>query len=66
MTLLVTALAVLGLILLISWGKVNAFLAFLLVTLPTGFALGLSSVQVLGAVRKAWVFGCSKSASTSR
>ena len=52
MTLLVIALAVLALILLISWGKVNAFLAFLLVTLPAGFVLGLSSAQVLGAVQK--------------
>jgi len=52
MTLLVIALAVLTLILLISWGKVNAFLAFLLVTIPAGFALGLGSAQVLAAVQK--------------
>ncbi|TVT41945.1 gluconate transporter [Hymenobacter setariae] len=52
MTLLVILLAVLALILLISWGKVNAFLAFLLVTIPAGFALGLGSKQVLGAVQK--------------
>jgi Gnt-I system high-affinity gluconate transporter len=52
MTLLVILLAVLALIALISWGKVNAFLAFLLVTIPAGFALGLSTAQVLGAVQK--------------
>ena len=52
MTLLVILLAVLALIVLISWGKVNAFLAFLLVTIPTGFALGLSTAQALGAVQK--------------
>jgi Gnt-I system high-affinity gluconate transporter len=52
MTLLVILLAVLALIVLISWGKVNAFLAFLLVTIPAGFALGLGSKQVLGAVQK--------------
>jgi Gnt-I system high-affinity gluconate transporter len=52
MTLLVILLAVLALIALISWGKVNAFLAFLLVTIPAGFALGLGSKQVLGAVQK--------------
>ncbi|RZK63215.1 MAG: gluconate transporter [Hymenobacter sp.] len=52
MTLLVIALAVLALILLISWGKVNAFLAFLLVTLPAGLALGLGPAQVLAAVQK--------------
>lgn len=40
MTLLVILLAVLVLIVLISWGKTNAFLAFRLVTLPAGLALG--------------------------
>jgi Gnt-I system high-affinity gluconate transporter len=52
MTLLVILLAVLALIALISWGKVNAFLAFLLVTIPAGFALGLGAGQVLAAVQK--------------
>lgn len=52
MTLLIILLAVLALIGLISWGKVNTFLAFLLVTLPTGFALGLPTAQVLAAVQK--------------
>jgi Gnt-I system high-affinity gluconate transporter len=52
MTLLTILLAVLALIVLISWGKVNTFLAFLLVTLPTGFALGLPTTQVLAAVQK--------------
>ena len=52
MTLLIILLAVLALIVLISWGKVNTFLAFLLVTLPTGFALGLPTAQVLAAVQK--------------
>ncbi|GGF09572.1 gluconate:H+ symporter [Hymenobacter cavernae] len=52
MVLLVILLAVLALIALISWGKVNAFLAFLLITLPVGFALGLTSTQVLEAVQK--------------
>jgi Gnt-I system high-affinity gluconate transporter len=52
MTLLTILLAVLALIVLISWGKVNTFLAFLLVTLPTGFALGLPMAQVLAAVQK--------------
>ncbi|MGI4863741.1 MAG: gluconate:H+ symporter [Janthinobacterium lividum] len=52
MTLLVILLAVLALIVLISWGKVNAFLAFLLVTIPAGLALGLAPAQVLAAVQK--------------
>ncbi len=52
MTLLIILLAVLALIALSSWGKVNAFLAFMLVTIPAGLALGLSPPQVLAAVQK--------------
>ncbi|HEX8330854.1 MAG TPA: gluconate:H+ symporter [Hymenobacter sp.] len=52
MTLLIILLAVLALIVLNSWGKMNAFLAFLLVTIPAGLALGLSPPQVLAAVQK--------------
>ncbi|MVN75749.1 gluconate transporter [Hymenobacter sp. HMF4947] len=52
MTLLIILLAVLALIVLISWGKVNTFVAFLLVTIPVGFALGLPPTQVLSAVQK--------------
>ncbi|WP_133272264.1 gluconate:H+ symporter [Hymenobacter radiodurans] len=52
MTLLIILLTVLALIALINWGKVNAFLAFLLVTIPAGLALGLAPGQVLAAVQK--------------
>ena len=52
MTLPIVVLAVLALIVLSSWGKVNAFLAFLLVTIPAGLALGLPPAQVLAAVQK--------------
>ena len=52
MSLLIILLAVLALIGLISWGKVNAFLAFLLVTLPTGLALGLPPARLLAAVQR--------------
>ncbi|WP_375418364.1 gluconate:H+ symporter [uncultured Hymenobacter sp.] len=52
MTLLIILLAVLALIGLTTWGKVNAFLAFLLVTIPAGLALGLAPAQVLAAVQK--------------
>ena len=52
MTLLIILLAVLALIVLTTWGKVNAFLAFLLVTIPAGLALGLAPGQVLAAVQK--------------
>ena len=50
MVLIVIFLAVLALIGLINWGKVNAFLAFLLVALPVGFALGLPPDRLLVAV----------------
>ena len=52
MVLLIIALAVLLLVALTSWGKVNAFLAFLLVAIPTGLALGLPPARVLAAVQK--------------
>jgi Gnt-I system high-affinity gluconate transporter len=52
MTLLIIGLAVLALIVLSSWGKVNPFLAFLLVTIPAGLALGLPPAQVLAAMQK--------------
>ena len=52
MTLLIIGLAVLALIVLSSWGKVNPFLAFLLVTIPVGLALGLPPARVLAAVQK--------------
>jgi Gnt-I system high-affinity gluconate transporter len=47
---LIILLAVLALIALISWGKVQPFLAFLLVTLATGFALGLPASRLMAAV----------------
>ena len=50
MTLVIILLAVLALAGLISWGKVNAFLAFLLVTIPVGFALGLPPDRLLAAI----------------
>ena len=47
---LIILLAVLALIGLISWGKVQPFLAFLLVSLAAGFALGLPPARLLAAV----------------
>jgi Gnt-I system high-affinity gluconate transporter len=41
MTLLIIFLCIVALILLISWGKVNAFLAFLVVSVVTGLLLGI-------------------------
>jgi Gnt-I system high-affinity gluconate transporter len=43
-------LAVLALIGLISWGKVQPFLAFLLVALATGLALGLPAQRLMTAI----------------
>jgi Gnt-I system high-affinity gluconate transporter len=50
MTLLILLLAVLALIALINWGKVNAFLAFLLVSMGVGLALGLPPDKLLAAI----------------
>lgn len=47
---LIILLAVLALIGLISWGKVQPFLAFLLVALAAGFALGLPATRLMAAV----------------
>ncbi|TGE27198.1 gluconate:H+ symporter [Hymenobacter metallicola] len=50
MTFLILLLAVLALIGLISWGKVHAFLAFLLVSIGAGLALGLAPAKLLAAI----------------
>lgn len=50
MTSLLISLAVLALVGLISWGKVQPFLAFLLVTLGVGLALGLPPTRVMAAI----------------
>ncbi len=47
---LLILLAVLALVGLISWGKVQPFLAFLLVSLAVGFALGLPPARLLAAI----------------
>jgi Gnt-I system high-affinity gluconate transporter len=47
---LIILLAVFALIGLISWGKVQPFLAFLLVALAAGFALGLPTTRLMAAV----------------
>ena len=52
MTLLVVTLCILSLILLITWGKVNAFLAFLIVSIFTGLGLGIPIDKITGSVQK--------------
>lgn len=47
---LIILLAVLALVGLISWGKVQPFLAFLLVSLAVGFALGLPPARLMAAL----------------
>jgi len=47
---LIILLAVLALIGLISWGKVHAFLAFLVVSLGAGLALGVAPPQLVAAL----------------
>lgn len=43
---------IIALILLITWGKMNAFIAFLLVSLATGLALGIPLDKVSASVQK--------------
>jgi Gnt-I system high-affinity gluconate transporter len=52
MTLLIILGCILMLILLITWGKMNAFIAFLIVTIVTGLALGIPLNQISGSVQK--------------
>jgi Gnt-I system high-affinity gluconate transporter len=41
-----------GLILLISWGKINPFLSFLLVSIVAGLLLGIPFDKIIGSVQK--------------
>lgn len=52
MTVLVLFLAILGLVVLITWGKVHAFPAFLVVALVTGLALGIPPGKIAGSLQK--------------
>jgi Gnt-I system high-affinity gluconate transporter len=52
MTLLIVLLGLLLLVCLISWGKVNAFLAFLVVSLFTGLLLGIPFSQITKSLYK--------------
>ena len=48
----VVAVAILALVLLVAWGKVHPFLAFILVSAGAALALGMPPAEVAGAVRK--------------
>ncbi len=52
MTFLIISLCIIGLILLISWGKINPFLAFLFISIVTGVLLGIPFIKVVGSVQK--------------
>ncbi|MEZ0542228.1 gluconate:H+ symporter [Fibrella arboris] len=52
MPLLVTLLGIIALVLLISYVRLHAFLAFLLVSLGVGLVLGLSPVRLVESIQK--------------
>jgi Gnt-I system high-affinity gluconate transporter len=52
MHIVIVLAGILLLVLLISWGKVNAFLAFLVVSVLTGLFLGIPFQSIAGAVYK--------------
>ncbi|MGN6420574.1 MAG: gluconate:H+ symporter [Pseudobacter sp.] len=52
MTLLIVFCALLALILLITWGKCNAFIAFLVISIATGLCLGIPPGKITKSVQK--------------
>lgn len=52
MTILIILVCILALVLLITWGKVNPFLAFLVISIATGLALGIPLESIAGSVQK--------------
>lgn len=52
MTFLIIVLAILFLILLITWGKINPFLAFLVVSIIAGLCLGIPLTKITTSVTK--------------
>ena len=52
MSLLIIVICILAFVLLITWGKVNPFLAFLVISILTGLLLGIPFNQVTQSVQK--------------
>jgi Gnt-I system high-affinity gluconate transporter len=52
MTFVIIFLSIAALVLLISWAKVNAFLAFLIVSIIAGLLLGIPFNNIVGSVQK--------------
>jgi Gnt-I system high-affinity gluconate transporter len=52
MTIFIIFICIVVLVLLITWGKINAFLAFLIVSIATGLLLGIPVNKITAAVQK--------------
>ena len=52
MTFLIIFLCIVALVLMITWGKINALLAFLVVSIAAGLFLGIPFDKVIGSVQK--------------
>jgi Gnt-I system high-affinity gluconate transporter len=52
MTFLIIFLCITGLILMITWGKINPFIAFLIVSIAAGLLLGIPFNKVIASVQK--------------
>jgi Gnt-I system high-affinity gluconate transporter len=52
MTFLIIFLCIAGLVLMITWGKINPFLAFLVVSIAAGLLLGIPFDKVINSVQK--------------
>ncbi len=52
MTLLIVLFCIIALVLLITWGKFNAFLAFLIISIITGLLLGIPLEKITLSVQK--------------
>jgi Gnt-I system high-affinity gluconate transporter len=52
MSILIVLFCILVFILLITWGKINPFLAFLVVSIATGLLLGIPFNRIAGSVQK--------------
>ena len=52
MTFLIIFLCIAGLVLMITWGKINPFLAFLIVSIVAGLLLGIPFNKIIASVQK--------------
>ena len=52
MSLLIVLCCIIGLVLLISWGKVNPFLSFLMIAIITGLLLKMPVEKITGSIQK--------------